>query len=108
MKRPIIGLLILLFGLPSLAAAPAAPAPPLRIGVMAFRTTAQAVLDALKAAPERFAELAGQYSNCPSGALGGSLGQISPGQSVPEFFRRTWPVWLLALVALVLMLLTQR
>ncbi|OYO28587.1 peptidylprolyl isomerase [Janthinobacterium sp. PC23-8] len=50
-----------------------------------LRTTAQAVLDALKAAPERFAELAGQYSNCPSGALGGSLGQISPGQSVPEF-----------------------
>ncbi|OBV37912.1 peptidylprolyl isomerase [Janthinobacterium psychrotolerans] len=50
-----------------------------------LRTTAQAVLDALKAAPERFAELAGQYSNCPSGALGGSLGQLSPGQSVPEF-----------------------
>ena len=50
-----------------------------------LRTTAQAVLDALKAAPERFAELAGQYSNCPSGALGGNLGQLSPGQSVPEF-----------------------
>ena len=31
------------------------------------------------------AELAAQYSNCPSGALGGSLGQLSPGQSVPEF-----------------------
>ncbi|MGK5030219.1 peptidylprolyl isomerase [Janthinobacterium sp. DSP2-3-3] len=50
-----------------------------------LRTTAQAVLDALKLAPERFAELAAQYSNCPSGALGGSLGQLSPGQSVPEF-----------------------
>ncbi len=30
------------------------------------------------------------------------------GQSVPEFFRRTWPVWLLALLALALMLLAQR
>ncbi|MGK5023326.1 peptidylprolyl isomerase [Janthinobacterium sp. RB2R34] len=50
-----------------------------------LRTTAQAVLEALKAAPGRFAELAGQYSNCPSGALGGNLGQLSPGQSVPEF-----------------------
>jgi len=43
------------------------------------------VLDALKLAPERFGELAAQYSNCPSGALGGNLGQLSPGQSVPEF-----------------------
>ena len=50
-----------------------------------LRTTGQAVLDALKAAPERFAELARQYSNCPSGAVGGNLGQLSPGQSVPEF-----------------------
>ena len=50
-----------------------------------LRTTAQAVLDALKLAPGRFAQLAGQYSNCPSGALGGNLGQLSPGQSVPEF-----------------------
>ena len=50
-----------------------------------LRTTAQAVLDALKAAPVRFTELAGQYSNCPSGAVGGNLGQLSPGQSVPEF-----------------------
>lgn len=50
-----------------------------------LRATAQAVLDALKLAPERFGELAAQYSNCPSGALGGSLGQLSPGQSVPEF-----------------------
>lgn len=50
-----------------------------------LRATAQAVLDALKLAPERFGELAAQYSNCPSGALGGNLGQLSPGQSVPEF-----------------------
>ncbi|MDN9015567.1 peptidylprolyl isomerase, partial [Staphylococcus aureus] len=50
-----------------------------------LRATAQAVLDALKLAPERFGEMAAQYSNCPSGALGGNLGQLSPGQSVPEF-----------------------
>jgi peptidyl-prolyl cis-trans isomerase C len=49
------------------------------------RDTAEAVLEALKAAPERFEELARAYSNCPSGAVGGSLGQISRGQCVPEF-----------------------
>ncbi len=50
-----------------------------------LRETGQAVLDALRAAPERFEELARQYSNCPSGALGGNLGQLAPGQTVPEF-----------------------
>ncbi|UUZ56078.1 peptidyl-prolyl cis-trans isomerase [Massilia sp. H-1] len=35
--------------------------------------------------PERFAELAGAYSNCVSGKVGGSLGQLAKGQSVPEF-----------------------
>jgi peptidyl-prolyl cis-trans isomerase C len=49
------------------------------------RETAEAVLAALQAAPERFGELAGQYSNCPSGAVGGSLGQLSRGECVQEF-----------------------
>jgi peptidyl-prolyl cis-trans isomerase C len=35
--------------------------------------------------PERFAELARERSACPSKAQGGSLGQISRGQTVPEF-----------------------
>ena len=35
--------------------------------------------------PSRFAELAAQYSNCPSAAQGGSLGQIGRGDTVPEF-----------------------
>jgi peptidyl-prolyl cis-trans isomerase C len=35
--------------------------------------------------PSRFADLASQYSNCPSAAQGGSLGQIGRGDTVPEF-----------------------
>jgi peptidyl-prolyl cis-trans isomerase C len=49
------------------------------------RETAEDILAALQAAPERFGELAAQYSNCPSGAVGGSLGQLSRGDCVPEF-----------------------
>jgi len=49
------------------------------------RDTAEDILAALQAAPERFAELAAQYSNCPSGAVGGSLGQLQRGECVPEF-----------------------
>jgi peptidyl-prolyl cis-trans isomerase C len=36
----------------------------------------------------RLAELARQYSACPSKETGGSLGQISRGQTVPEFERQ--------------------
>ncbi|MCG2585948.1 peptidylprolyl isomerase [Massilia sp. TS11] len=50
-----------------------------------LRETGQAVLDALQADPSQFETLARQYSNCPSGAVGGSLGQIGRGQTVPEF-----------------------
>ncbi len=32
-----------------------------------------------------FAQLAMQYSGCPSKAQGGELGQFGPGQMVPEF-----------------------
>ena len=49
------------------------------------RETAAAVLAAIQAEPERFAGLAAQYSNCPSGAVGGSLGQVGRGDCVPEF-----------------------
>jgi peptidyl-prolyl cis-trans isomerase C len=37
--------------------------------------------------PERFAALAADRSNCPSGQQGGNLGQIGRGDTVPEFER---------------------
>ena len=57
------------------------PAAPLEL----LRQTAELILAELQARPERFDELARQYSNCPSGAVGGSLGQVGRGQCVPEF-----------------------
>lgn len=50
-----------------------------------LRATAEAVLEELQQHPARFGELAAEYSNCSSGKVGGSLGQLSRGQSVPEF-----------------------
>ncbi len=35
-----------------------------------------------------FSALAGQFSGCPSSKVGGQLGQISKGQTVPEFERQ--------------------
>jgi peptidyl-prolyl cis-trans isomerase C len=35
--------------------------------------------------PERFADFARDWSDCPSREVGGSLGQISPGDTTPEF-----------------------
>jgi peptidyl-prolyl cis-trans isomerase C len=54
------------------------------------RTTeqAQSLISLLQAEPQRFAELAQAHSACPSKEQGGSLGQISQGQTVPEFERQ--------------------
>jgi peptidyl-prolyl cis-trans isomerase C len=46
---------------------------------------AKSVLTELKEHPERFDELAREHSACPSAAQGGALGQISAGQTTPEF-----------------------
>lgn len=52
------------------------------------REQALELLGQLQAAPQRFAELALRHSACPSKAQGGALGQISKGQTVPEFERQ--------------------
>ena len=56
-----------------------------RAGHAKAREDAAAVLAELRAKPERFAELAQAHSRCPSAAQGGNLGQITAGQTTPEF-----------------------
>ena len=50
-----------------------------------IRTKAENVLEELRSDPSHFADLAARYSNCPSGAQGGNLGQLARGECVPEF-----------------------
>jgi peptidyl-prolyl cis-trans isomerase C len=49
------------------------------------KTQAEAIIATLIADPGAFADLAASYSACPSKQNGGALGQISRGQTVPEF-----------------------
>lgn len=49
---------------------------------------AELLLERLDQAPGSFADLAQKYSACPSKEQGGSLGQISKGQTVPELERQ--------------------
>jgi peptidyl-prolyl cis-trans isomerase C len=51
----------------------------------AARQRAEAIITALRQAPSAFADMALAESACPSGKTGGNLGQIGPGQTVPEF-----------------------
>jgi peptidyl-prolyl cis-trans isomerase C len=51
----------------------------------AARSQAALVIAELQVNPAAFATLAKQYSACPSREVGGNLGQIGPGQTVPEF-----------------------
>lgn len=48
---------------------------------------AELITAMLKIEPDKFALLAREYSDCPSGKLGGSLGQITAGQTTPDFER---------------------
>lgn len=51
----------------------------------AGRQRAAELIAELERNPSAFAALAQEYSACPSKTVGGNLGQISPGQTVPEF-----------------------
>jgi peptidyl-prolyl cis-trans isomerase C len=51
----------------------------------AGRAEAEVLIETLLEAPHRFAELCRQHSRCPSREVDGNLGQIGPGQTVPEF-----------------------
>lgn len=53
-----------------------------------LRERALTVIDELKRWPDRFAEMARRHSACPSKEQGGELGQLSAGQTVPEFERQ--------------------
>lgn len=48
------------------------------------RDAAESILEQVREAPGRFAELAGRHSDCPSADQGGHLGVIGRGQTVPE------------------------
>lgn len=54
-------------------------------GRAAGRQLAERILSELKADLNSFATLAAAHSACPSREVGGSLGQVTRGQTVPEF-----------------------
>ena len=58
-----------------------------RTPVEALRRKAEEMLLELRRHPERFDDCARAWSNCPSGAQGGMLGQLSRGECVAEFER---------------------
>lgn len=49
------------------------------------RADAQAILETLQENPDSFSAMAQAYSRCPSAAQGGNLGQLTKGQTTPEF-----------------------
>lgn len=56
-----------------------------RASYAAARERAASIAAVLATEPEQFAELARAWSACPSATLGGSLGQIAPGDTTEEF-----------------------
>jgi len=55
--------------------------------VQKIRARAEQILAELLQRPDRFAELARELSNCPSGQDGGNLGRVARGDTAPEFER---------------------
>lgn len=62
-----------------------AAAPGDRAARGAARNRAEEIITALRQEPSAFGAIALAESVCPSGKAGGNLGQIGPGQTVPEF-----------------------
>jgi peptidyl-prolyl cis-trans isomerase C len=56
-----------------------------RVPLALLRQKAEETLRELLQAPDTFEALARQFSNCPSAGVGGSLGQLTRGDTVPEF-----------------------
>jgi len=56
-----------------------------QVNVPQMLARAEAALNTLLAEPDRFAAMAAELSNCPSGEHGGNLGQVGRGDMVPEF-----------------------
>ncbi|NLC36711.1 MAG: peptidylprolyl isomerase [Alcaligenaceae bacterium] len=63
-----------------------------QVDLPALRLLAEDVLKQALQTPADFGRLARQYSNCPSAALDGSLGQVTMGSMVPEFERAIFAV----------------
>lgn len=59
-------------------------------GRMEQQDAGEALLEKLLTQPGRFAEFARDYSVCQSRHMGGTLGQLSRGQTVREFERVVW------------------
>jgi peptidyl-prolyl cis-trans isomerase C len=57
------------------------------VDVNALRKVAEQSLLDVRAEPQRFADVAAQQSNCPSGELGGDLGWLTREDCVDEFAR---------------------
>lgn len=60
------------------------PAGPDAAALAEARARAADLIAALQSSARRFAELAAEVSDCPSAAVGGSLGQLQRGDLVPE------------------------
>ncbi len=58
-----------------------------KVPLAALRQKAEQILRRVLDAPAAFEQCARDFSNCPSGDLGGNLGQLTLGQTVPEFER---------------------